>query len=55
VDVVGPLPPEMQIVTDYLAAIPKDSVDPDAGRSLVNFLRSPEGVLLLKEGGLDPR
>jgi hypothetical protein len=34
VDVVGPLSPELQIVTDYLAAIPKDSVHPDAGKSL---------------------
>jgi molybdate transport system substrate-binding protein len=55
VDVVGPLPREMQIVTDYLAAIPKESVHPDAGRSLVSFLRSPEGVRLLREAGLDPR
>jgi molybdate transport system substrate-binding protein len=55
VDVVGPLPREMQVVTVYSAAIPKDSVHPDAGRSLVNFLRSPEGVRLLREGGLDPR
>ena len=47
--------PELQIVTDYLAAIPKDSVHPDAGKSLLSFLRSPEGVLLLREGGLDPR
>ena len=55
VDVVGPLPREMQIVTDYLAAIPKESVHPDAGKSLVSFLRSPEGVRLLREAGLDPR
>jgi molybdate transport system substrate-binding protein len=55
VDVVGPLPREMQVVTVYSAAIPKDSVHPDAGKSLVSFLRSPEGVRLLKEGGLDPR
>ena len=55
VDVVGPLPPELQIVTDYLAAIPKDSIHPDAGKSLLSFLRAPEGVLLLREGGLDPR
>ena len=55
VDVVGPLPAEMQVVTDYVAAIPKGSDHPDAGKSLVNFLRSPDGVLLLREGGLDPR
>ena len=55
VDVVGPLPPELQVVTDYLAAIPKDSVHPDAGKSLLRFLRSAGGVLLLSEGGLDLR
>jgi molybdate transport system substrate-binding protein len=55
VDVVGPLPREMQIVTDYLAAIPKEAVHPDAGKSLVSFLRSPGGLRLLREAGLDPR
>ena len=55
VDVVGPLPPEMQVVTDYVAAIPKGSDHPDAGTAVVNFLRSPQGVRLLREGGLDPR
>lgn len=55
VDVVGPLPDEMQIVTDYVAAIPSDTVHPDDGKSLVQFLRSPEGVRLLREGGLDPK
>lgn len=55
VDVVGPLPLEMQIVTDYLAAIPKESVHPDSAKSLVSFLWSAEGVRLLREAGLDPR
>jgi molybdate transport system substrate-binding protein len=55
VDVVGPLPREMQVVTVYSTAIPKDSDHPDAGRFLVDFLRSPEGVRLLREAGLDPR
>jgi molybdate transport system substrate-binding protein len=55
VDVVGPLPPEMQTVTDYVVAIPKDAGHPDAGKSLMEFLRSPEGARLLIEGGLDPR
>jgi molybdate transport system substrate-binding protein len=55
VDVVGPLPPEMQAVTNYVAAIPKDADHPDAGTAVVNFLLSPEGVLLLRQGGLDPK
>lgn len=55
VDVVGPLPDEMQEVTDYLATIPTDTVHPDAGKSLMQFLGSPEGARFLREGGLDPR
>jgi len=47
--------PEMQTVTDYVMAIPKDTEQPDAGKSLMEFLRSPEGTRLLVEGGLDAR
>jgi molybdate transport system substrate-binding protein len=55
VDVVGPLPPEMQTVTDYVLAIPKGAGRPAAGKSLVDFLRSSKGARLLTDGGLDPR
>jgi molybdate transport system substrate-binding protein len=55
VDVVGPLPPEMQTVTDYVIVIPKDARLPDVGKSLMEFLRSAEGTRLLAEGGLDSR
>lgn len=55
VDVVGPLPPEMQTVTDYVLAVPKGAGQPDAGKSLVEFLRSSKGARLLADGGLDPR
>jgi molybdate transport system substrate-binding protein len=55
VDVVGPLPSEMQTVTDYLVAIPKEAGHPDAGQALIEFLRSPEGARILVDGGLDPR
>lgn len=55
VDVIGPLPPEMQTVTDYVLAIPKGAGRPAAGKSLVDFLRSSKGARLLTDGGLDPR
>ena len=50
VDVVGPLPPEMQTVTDYVIAIPKMRGTRMPG-SLMEFLRSPEGARLLVEEG----
>jgi molybdate transport system substrate-binding protein len=53
VEVVGPLPAEMQIITTYVAAVPSDSHAPDIARSFVDFLRSPGGQLILKQSGLE--
>ena len=55
VDVVGLLPSEFQIVTDYAAAIPANAVHPEAGKALVEFMRSAEGAAAMKAKGLDPK
>lgn len=53
VDVVGPLPQEFQIITEYAAAVPADAPDPEAGNALVAFMRSPQGVSAMEAKGLD--
>jgi len=53
VDVVGLLPSEFQIVTEYAAAIPANAVHPEAGKALVEFMRSAEGAAAMKAKGLD--
>jgi molybdate transport system substrate-binding protein len=55
VELVGLLPSEFQIVTEYAAAIPNDAVHPEEGKSLVQFVRSPEGAAAMKAMGLDPK
>jgi molybdate transport system substrate-binding protein len=55
VDIVGPLPEEFQIITEYAAAIPANAPDPEAGKAVVAFMRSPQGVSAMKAKGLDPK
>jgi molybdate transport system substrate-binding protein len=41
VDLVGPLPPELQKITVFSAGIVTGSEAPDAARALIQFLASP--------------
>jgi molybdate transport system substrate-binding protein len=54
IDVVGPLPAEVQMVTPFVAAIPANASHADAGRALIAFLTSPEAKRVLKAKGLEP-
>lgn len=51
---VGPLPDELQSVTSFVAAIPANAQDADAGRQLIAFLTSPEAKRVIKAKGLEP-
>jgi molybdate transport system substrate-binding protein len=55
VDVVGPLPGELQEHIEYAVTIPVTAVHPETGKALVEFIRSPRGAAALKAKGLDPR
>jgi molybdate transport system substrate-binding protein len=55
VDVVGPLPNELQSITEYEVAIPIHSVHPASAEALIDFMRSPPGVAAIKARRLDPR
>jgi molybdate transport system substrate-binding protein len=54
IDVVGPLPPELQSVTAFVAAIPTGASHADAGRALIDFLTTPDAKRVLKTKGLEP-
>ena len=41
VDIVGPLPPELQQITVFSAGIATVSKEPEAGKALISFLASP--------------
>ena len=54
VDLVGPLPPEVQVYTVLPAAVGTNAQSPDAAKSLLRFLATPAAVSVLKAKGLEP-
>jgi molybdate transport system substrate-binding protein len=54
IDVVGPLPPEIQMVTPFVAGIPANASHAEAGRAVIGFLTTPEARRVLKAKGLEP-
>ena len=54
IDVVGPLPAAIQMITPFVAGIPANASHPDAGRALIAFLTTPEAKRVLKAKGLEP-
>ncbi len=54
IDVVGPLPAEVQYVSVFSAGVVKTSAHADAARAMIRFLASPEAAPVIERTGLDP-
>jgi molybdate transport system substrate-binding protein len=54
VDIVGPLPPELQKITTFSAGIATVSKEPDAGKALIKFLASPAASAAIVKSGMEP-
>jgi molybdate transport system substrate-binding protein len=54
IDLVGPLPPELQRVTLFSAGIAAGAREPEAARDLIRFLSSPAVAEAVAATGLDP-
>ena len=54
IDIVGPLPPDLQKITVFSAGIATGSKEPEAGKALIKFLASPAARDALVKSGLDP-
>ena len=54
VDLVGPLPAEIQNVTSLAAGIVTTTKASEASRALINFISSPAAAVLLKAHGFQP-
>jgi molybdate transport system substrate-binding protein len=54
IDVVGPLPAELQSVTTFTAAIPTSASHPEAGRALIDYLTAPAAKSVIETKGLEP-
>jgi len=54
IDIVGPLPDELQKITIFSAGIATSSKEPEAGKALIKFLASPAARDTIVNSGLDP-
>jgi molybdate transport system substrate-binding protein len=54
IDIVGPLPEELQRITVFSAGIATVSKEPDAGKTLIKFLASPAARDTIVKSGMDP-
>jgi molybdate transport system substrate-binding protein len=54
IDVLGPLPPAIQITTTFSAGVCAASTQPDAARSLLAFLASPDAAPTKQRHGMQP-
>ena len=54
IDIVGPLPPELQSITVFSAGIATVSKEPEAGRALIKFLASPAARDAIIKSGMEP-
>jgi molybdate transport system substrate-binding protein len=54
IDIVGPVPDELQKITIFSAGIASVSKEPEAGKTLIRFLGSPAAHDTIVGSGLDP-
>jgi len=54
IDIVGPIPSEIQKVTVFSAGISANALHPAEGRALIKFLSSPSAAPVITKTGMDP-
>lgn len=54
IDIVGPLPEEIQRVTIFSAGIAVGSREPEAAKALIQYLASPAAAPIVAKTGLEP-
>jgi molybdate transport system substrate-binding protein len=54
IDLVGPLPGDLQNNLVFMAAIMTSAKEPTAARALIDFLRTPEAAEVIKAKGMEP-
>jgi molybdate transport system substrate-binding protein len=54
IDVVGPLPGDLQTTMTYMAGVPATAKNPQVAKALVKFLTSEAAATVLRQKGMDP-
>lgn len=53
-DVVGPFPSELQENVVFTAAVAVEAKEPAAAKALIEYLKSPAAMAIIKAGGMNP-
>jgi len=54
VDIVGPIPEELQTKIGFAAGLSASAKEPGAARALIRFLTAPSAAATLRAKGVDP-
>jgi molybdate transport system substrate-binding protein len=54
IEIIGPLPAELQKITVFSAGIAATSREPEAGKTLIRFLASPAASVEIVKSGMEP-
>jgi len=54
IEIVGPLPPELQKMTVFVAAVSSGAKAPDAAKTLAVYLAAPAAAPVMKKHGVEP-
>jgi molybdate transport system substrate-binding protein len=54
IELVGPLPPDIQEITVFSAGLHAKAPAPEAARALVKFLKSPQAAPVIRKKGMEP-
>ena len=54
IDLVGPLPPEIQEITTFSAGVHVRAPAPEAARALARYFTSPEAAPVVRQKGMEP-
>lgn len=53
VELVGPLPPELQSYIAFEGAVTSNATTPDAGKNLIEFLKGPKALTVIRAQGME--
>jgi molybdate transport system substrate-binding protein len=54
IDLVGPLPRDIQIITVFSGGVHANAKEPDAAKALLKYLTSPAAVPIVRQTGMEP-
>lgn len=54
IDLLGPLPADVQQITVFSAGLHVGAKEPDAARALIKFFRAPAAVPVIRKKGMEP-